>query len=116
MCVSLKTDWVNLSHFPKYSEDNGQHALAFDDRENILSSDNQSPVDNMFPVHKRESKEKTLPNKCVHEEVKKTEESLSVVPHEGFTSIHAVSKVPSTPDVIIEEIYEGNLESKLLNT
>ncbi|XP_015707678.1 RING finger protein 17 isoform X2 [Coturnix japonica] len=104
--MSLLQNMGKIEWETSVSEDNGQHALAFDDRENILSSDNQSPVDNMFPVHKRESKEKTLPNKCVHEEVKKTEESLSVVPHEGFTSIHAVSKVPSTPDVIIEEIYE----------
>ncbi|XP_072202509.1 RING finger protein 17 isoform X2 [Excalfactoria chinensis] len=89
-------------------EDNGQRALAFDDRENIPSSDNQSPVDNMLPVHKGESKEKALPNKlCINEGVKKIEESLHVVPHQ---SIHAVSKTPSSPDIIIEEIYEDDLE------
>jgi len=68
----------------------------------------------MFPVHKRESKGKALANKLgIHEGVKKVQESLPVVPHQN---IRAVSKSPSSPDVIIEEIYEGNLKSKLLNT
>lgn len=114
MYVSLKTDWINLSHFPKYSEDDGQRALAFGDREKIPCSDNQLPVDNMFPVHKRESKEKALADKLgICEGVKKVKESLPGVPHQN---IRAVSKSPSSPDVIIEEIYEDNLESKLLNT
>ncbi|XP_040518247.1 RING finger protein 17 isoform X3 [Gallus gallus] len=89
-------------------EDNGQHALAFDDRERIPSCDNQLPINNMFPVHKRESKGKALANKLgIHEGVKKVQESLPVVPHQN---IRAVSKSPSSPDVIIEEIYEGNLK------
>lgn len=76
--------------------------------------DNWLPVENMVPVHKRESKEKALANKLgICEGVKKVKESLPVVPHQN---IHAVSKSPSSPDVIIEEIYEDNVESKLFNT
>ncbi|XP_021235763.1 RING finger protein 17 isoform X2 [Numida meleagris] len=98
-----KIEWETLVH-----EDNGQPALAFDDREKIPSSDNQLPVDNMFPVRDRESKIKALANKFgIHEGEKKGRESLPVVPHR---SIPDVPKSPSSPDVIIEEIYEDNLE------
>ncbi|XP_048790971.1 RING finger protein 17 [Lagopus muta] len=89
-------------------ESNGQRALALDDREKMPRPDNWLPVENMVPVHKRESKEKALANKLgICDGVKKVKESLPVVPHQN---IHAVSKSPSSPDVIIEEIYEDNLE------
>ncbi|OXB69845.1 UNVERIFIED_CONTAM: hypothetical protein H355_005502, partial [Colinus virginianus] len=88
------------------SEGSGQRAPAFDDREKIPSSDNQLPVDNTYQVCNRESKTKA--NKLdVGEGVKKVQESRPVVCRQN---IPAVPKALSTPDVIIEEIYEGSAE------
>ncbi|XP_065586422.1 RING finger protein 17 [Cyrtonyx montezumae] len=87
-------------------EGNGQRTLAFDDREKKTSSDNQLPVDNTYRVCNRESKTKA--NKLdVGEGVKMVQESLPVVCR---PNIPAVPKSLSTPDVIIEEIYEDNVE------
>jgi len=70
----------------------------------------------MFPALSRESKVKALANqRGVHKEVKNTqvEETLPMICHH---SVSALPKSPSSPDVIIEEIFEDDLESKLLNT
>ncbi|KFW12248.1 RING finger protein 17, partial [Fulmarus glacialis] len=106
-------DYINLSPnkcFPKYSEDSEQHPLILDDKEEMPSCDTQSPVENMFPALSRESKIKALANKLgVHKEVKNTQvqETLPMVCHQ---SIPALPKSPSSPDVIIEEIFEDDLE------
>lgn len=102
-------------YFPKYSEDNGQHTLTLGDEE-VLSCDTQSSVENMFLALSRESKIKALAEKVgVHNEVKSTQvqETLPMVCHQ---TIPALPKSPSSPDVIIEEIFEDDLESKFLNT
>ncbi|XP_026713927.1 RING finger protein 17 [Athene cunicularia] len=97
--------------FPKCNEDNGQHALTLDDKEEMPGCSTQSSVVNMFPALSRESKVKALANKlCVHEEVKNAQV------HETFPMIHtqsipALPKSTSSPDVIIEEIFEDDLKS-----
>lgn len=119
MCASLKTDWINVSKnkpFPKYSEDNGQNALSLGDKKEMPSSDTQLSVDNTIPPPCRESKTKAWVNKPgVSSAVKnvRVQESLAVVLHQNTL---APPKSPSSPDVIIEEIIEDDLESKFLNT
>ncbi|KFR17465.1 RING finger protein 17, partial [Opisthocomus hoazin] len=96
--------------FPKSSEDNGQHNLILDDKEEMPGCDTQSSVENMFPALSRESKVKALANqRGVHKEVKNTqvEETLPMICHH---SVSALPKSPSSPDVIIEEIFEDDLE------
>lgn len=118
MCFSENgLDYINLSPnkcFPEYSEDNGQHTLILD--EEMPGRDTQSSVENTFPAPGRESKIKALANKLgVHKEVKNTQvqDTLPMIRHQ---SIPALPKSPSSPDVIIEEIFEDDLESKFLNT
>ncbi|KFQ76030.1 RING finger protein 17, partial [Phoenicopterus ruber ruber] len=109
-------DYINLSPnkcFPKYSEGNGQHTVILDDKEEMPGSDTQSSVENMFPALSRESKIKAFANKLgIHKEVKNTQvqETVPVIRHQ---SIPALPKSPSSPDVIIEEIFEDDLESSL---
>ncbi|NXL92057.1 RNF17 protein, partial [Alectura lathami] len=91
-------------------EDNGQHALTVDDKEEIPGCDTQLFLGSMFPAPNRESKIEALANRVgVHEGVKNVEvqESLAVVPHQN---IPAIPKPASSPDVIIEEIFEDDLE------
>ncbi|XP_069664324.1 RING finger protein 17 [Haliaeetus albicilla] len=93
-------------------EDNVQHSLILDDKEEKPGCYTQSSVENIFPVLSRESKIKALENKLgVHKEVKNTQvqETLPMIRHQ---SIPALPKSPSSPDVIIEEIFEDDLESK----
>lgn len=114
-----RLDCINLSPnkcFPKCSEDNVQHSLILDDKEEKPGCHTQSSVENIFPIFSRESKIKALENKLgVHKEVKNTQvqETLPMIHHQ---SIPALPKSPSSPDVIIEEIFEDDLESKFLNT
>ncbi|KFP49813.1 RING finger protein 17, partial [Cathartes aura] len=111
-------DYINLSPnkcLPKCSEDNGQHTLILDDEEEMPGYDTQSSVENMFPALSRESKIKALENKLgVYKEVKNTQvqETLPMIRHQ---SIPALPKSPSSPDVIIEEIFEDDLESRKRN-
>ncbi|KFQ92862.1 RING finger protein 17, partial [Nipponia nippon] len=104
-------DYINLSPnkcFPKYSENNG---LILDDKEEMPGCNTQSSVENMFPALSGESKIKALANKLgVHKEAKNTQvqETLSMLHHQ---SIPALSKSPSSPDIIIEEIFEDDLEN-----
>ncbi|XP_054680934.1 RING finger protein 17 [Grus americana] len=98
-----KIEWGTTGH-----EDNVQHTLLLDDK--VPGCDTQSPVENMFPALSRQSKIKALANKVgVHKEVKNTEvqETLPMIRHQ---SIPALPKSPSSPDVIIEEIFEDDLE------
>ncbi|KAK4830949.1 hypothetical protein QYF61_014408 [Mycteria americana] len=100
-----KIEWGTTGH-----EDNGQHTLILDDKEEMPVCDTQSSVENMFPALSRKSKIKALANKLgVHKEVKNTQvqETLPMIRHQ---SIAALPKSPSSPDVIIEEIYEDDLE------
>lgn len=100
--------------FPKNSEDNGQHTHILDNKEETPDCDSQSSVQNIFPACNRKSKIKDLGNKLsVHKEVGNTqvEETLAMI-HEQ--SIPALPKAPSSPDVIIEEIFKDDLESKFL--
>ncbi|KAM6384359.1 RING finger protein 17 [Alca torda] len=93
------------------SEDNGQHTLILDAEGEMPSCDTQSSVENLFPALSRESEIKALANKLgVHKEVKNTQvqETLPVIRHQ---SIPALPKFPSSPDVIIEEIFEDDVES-----
>lgn len=119
MCASLKTDWINVSNnkpFSKYSEDNGQNALSLGDKKEMPSSDTQLSVDNTIPPPCRESKIKARANKPgVLSAVKnvQVQGSLPVVPHQNTP---APPKSPSSPDVIIEEVFEDDLESKFRNT
>lgn len=112
-----KLDYINLSpnkFFPKNSEDNGQHTRILDDKEEIPDCASQSSVQNIFPACNRKSKIKALANKLsVHKEVRNTQvvETLPMIHEE---SIPALPKTPSSPDVIIEEIIEDDLESKFL--
>ncbi|XP_040400010.1 RING finger protein 17 isoform X1 [Cygnus olor] len=91
-------------------EDNGQHAFSPGDKKEMSSCDTQLSVDNMIPPPCRESKIKAQANKPgVHKAVKnvQVQESLAVVPHQN---IPALPKCLSSPDVIIEEIVEDDLE------
>ncbi|KFP10662.1 RING finger protein 17, partial [Egretta garzetta] len=106
--TTRELDYVNLSPnkcFPKCSEDNGQHIL-----EEVPGCDTQSSVESMFPALSRESKIKALAKQLsVHKEVKNTQiqETLPMIHHQ---STLALPKSPSSPDVIIEEIFEDDLE------
>lgn len=103
-------------YFPEYSEDNGQRTLTLDDKEEVLSCDTQSSVGNMSLALSRESKIKALANKLgVHKEVKNTQDQKTL-PMLCQQSIPALPKSPSSPDVIIEEIFEDDLESEFLST
>ncbi|KAM6283465.1 RING finger protein 17 [Spheniscus humboldti] len=100
-----KIEWGTTGH-----EDSGQHTLILDDKEEMPGCDSQSSVENMFPALSRESKIKALGNKLsVHKEVKNTQvqETLLMLRHQ---STPALFKSPSSPDVIIEEILEDDLE------
>ncbi|XP_063186755.1 RING finger protein 17 [Chroicocephalus ridibundus] len=100
-----KIEWGTTGH-----EDNGQHTLILDAEEEMPSCDTQSSVENMFPALSREREIKALANKLgVHKEVKNTQvqETVPVIRHQ---SIPALPKSPSSPDVIIEEIFEDDLE------
>ncbi|KFV43360.1 RING finger protein 17, partial [Tyto alba] len=112
--TTTQLDYIDLSPnkcFPRYSEDNGQHTPIPDDKEDMPGSSTQSSVENMFPAF-RESKIKALANNLdVHKEVKNTQaqETLHMIHHESIPALH---KSPSSPDVIIEEIFEEELESR----
>ncbi|KFQ47964.1 RING finger protein 17, partial [Nestor notabilis] len=98
----------------QYSEDTGQHTQILDDKEEMSDLNRQSSVQNIFSACNRKSKIKALGNKLsVHKEVGNTpvEETLPML-HEQ--SIPALLKTPPSPDVIIEEIFEDDLESKFL--
>ncbi|KFQ27803.1 RING finger protein 17, partial [Merops nubicus] len=105
-------NWSLYKCFPKYSEDNGQHTLIFDNEE-TPGCDTQSSVDNMFPVLDRESKIKDLENK-LHVYRMKNTQPQETVPMTHDQRIPALHKAPSSPDVIIEEILEDNLEKCLI--
>ncbi|XP_032063300.1 RING finger protein 17 [Aythya fuligula] len=93
-------------------EDNGQNALSLGDKKEMPSSDTQLSVDNTIPPPCRESKIKARVNKPgVRKAVKnvQVQESLAVVPHQNTP---APPKSPSSPDVIIEEIIEDDLEKR----
>ncbi|KAK2519072.1 Rnf17 [Columba guinea] len=113
--ISPRLDYANLApnkYFPKYSEDNGQRTLTLDDKEEVLSCDIQSSVGNMSLALSRESKIKALANKLgVHKEVKNTQDQKTL-PMLCQQSIPALPKSPSSPDVIIEEIFEDDLEKQ----
>ncbi|KFZ48014.1 RING finger protein 17, partial [Antrostomus carolinensis] len=106
-------DCINFSlnkSFPKYSEDNGQHTVILNDKEEMPGCDIQSSVENMFPALTKQSKIKALANKLsVHKEenITQVQETLPVISHQN---IPALPKSPSSPDVIIEEIFEDVLE------
>ncbi|KFP30838.1 RING finger protein 17, partial [Colius striatus] len=92
--------------FPQYSEGNSQPALTLDDKEEMPDCSIQSSAENMFPTHSRESKKKSLANKLsVHEEVITTKVQKTL-PMTHYQNVPALPKFPSTPDVIIEEIFE----------
>lgn len=94
--------------FAKYSEGNGQHALSLCDKE-IAGCNTQSSVDSLFPALSKESKIKALENKLsVDKEVKSTQ-----VDHQNTPALTMSS---FSPDLIIEEIFEDDLESKFLTT
>ncbi|NXI72622.1 RNF17 protein, partial [Anseranas semipalmata] len=108
--TSLLKDMGKIEWGTPAYEDNGEHALSLDDKKELPGCDTQLSVDNMFPALHRESKIKALANKFgVCEGVKnmQVQESLAVVPHQN---IPALPKCPSNPDVIIEEIFEDDLE------
>lgn len=76
----------------------------------------QALVETVFPVLSRESNIKALESECgVHKEVRNTpmKETLPMIQPQ---SIPARPKSPSSPDVIIEEIIEDDVEGKFLNT
>ncbi|XP_030333146.1 RING finger protein 17 [Strigops habroptila] len=101
-----RIEWGTTGH-----EDNGQHSHILDDKEEMSDCDSQSSVPNIFSACNRKSKIKALANKLsVHKEVGNTqsEETLPMI-HEQ--SIPALPKTPSSPDVIIEEIFEDDLET-----
>nr|XP_021141947.1 RING finger protein 17 [Columba livia] len=102
-----KIEWGTTGH-----EDNGQRTLTLDDKEEVLSCDTQSSVGNMSLALSRESKIKALANKLgVHKEVKNTQDQKTL-PMLCQQSIPALPKSPSSPDVIIEEIFEDDLEKQ----
>lgn len=73
-------------------------------------------VETVFPVLSRESNIKALESKCrVPKEVINTpvKETLPMIRPQ---SIPAQPKSPSSPDVIIEEIFEDDVEGKFLHT
>eukprot|EP00075_Anas_platyrhynchos_P004229 XP_012950256.2 RING finger protein 17 isoform X2 [Anas platyrhynchos] len=91
-------------------EDNGQNALSLGDKKEMPSSDTQLSVDNTIPPPCRESKIKARANKPGGLSAVKNVQvqgSLPVVPHQNTP---APPKSPSSPDVIIEEVFEDDLE------
>ncbi|KAM6341332.1 RING finger protein 17 [Podargus strigoides] len=97
-------------YFPKYSEDNGQHTRILDDEEEMPGCDTRPSVENTFFAKCWKYKIKTLATELdVHREMQNTQvqETFSVRSHQ---SIPALPKSPSSPDVIIEEIFEDDLE------
>ncbi|XP_071591260.1 RING finger protein 17 [Heliangelus exortis] len=100
-----KIEWGTTQH-----EDYGQHTLVHDDKEKMPGCNNQSPVEDIFPERSREGKIKDPANKPgVLKEVKKAQvqETLPTVYHQSIPP--ALPKSSSSPDVIIEEIFEDNL-------
>ncbi|XP_010283221.1 PREDICTED: RING finger protein 17 [Phaethon lepturus] len=100
-----KIEWGTTGH-----EDNGQHSLILDDKVEMPGCDTQSSVENMFPALSRESKMKALASKLsIHKEVKNTQvqETMPMIHHQ---SIPALPRSPPSPDVVIEEIFEDDLE------
>ncbi|KAM9566096.1 RING finger protein 17 [Guaruba guarouba] len=109
--TSLLKNMGRIEWGPAGHEDNGQHTHILDDKEEIRDCDSQSSVQNIFPACNRESKIKALANKLsVHKEVGNTqvEETLPMIHKQ---SIPVLPKTPSSPDVIIEEIFEDDLET-----
>uniref|UniRef100_A0A8C8ADM5 RING finger protein 17 n=1 Tax=Otus sunia TaxID=257818 RepID=A0A8C8ADM5_9STRI len=103
--------WIESFCDPSFN--NGQHTLILDDKEEMPGCSTQSSVENIFPALSRESKEEALANKlCVHKEVKNAQETFPVIHPQ---SIPALPKSTSSPDVIIEEIFEDDLKSKFHN-
>ncbi|XP_065534690.1 RING finger protein 17 isoform X2 [Lathamus discolor] len=99
-----RIEWGTAGH-----EGNGQHTRILDDEE-IRDCDSQSSVQNIFPTCNRKSKIRALANKlCVHKVGNTQVEEILPMIHEQ--SIPALPKTPSSPDVIIEEIFEDDLES-----
>ncbi|XP_014821196.1 PREDICTED: RING finger protein 17 [Calidris pugnax] len=100
-----KIEWGTTGH-----EGDGQHTPTLDAEEETPGCDTQSSVEHMFPSLTTESKIKALANQlCVYKEVKnpQVQETLPVISHQ---SVPALPKSPSSPDVIIEEIFEDDLE------
>ncbi|KAM6290478.1 RING finger protein 17 [Porphyrio hochstetteri] len=104
-----RLDYINLSPSNYYSEGNVEHNPVLDDKEETLSCDTQSSVENIFPALTRASEIKVLENKPSAHKVKNTEvqETLSMICHQ---SIPVIPKSPPSPDVIIEEVFEEDLE------
>ncbi|XP_051464200.1 RING finger protein 17 [Apus apus] len=101
-----KIEWGTTGH----EGDGQQHNLTFDDKEKMPGCHIQSSVENVFPALSREGKTQVLANKPgVHKEVKnrQVEETLPMVCHQR---IPALRKFPASPDVIIEEIFEDDME------
>ncbi|NXC42199.1 RNF17 protein, partial [Penelope pileata] len=110
--TSLLKNMGNIDWETSVHEDNGKHSLTCDGKEEIPSCDNQIPVDSMFPAPNRESKMKALASKLGVDEGMKNvqvQESLAVVHHQN---VPAIPKPPSSPDVIIEEIFEDYMEKR----
>ncbi|KFW09689.1 RING finger protein 17, partial [Eurypyga helias] len=102
-----KIEWGTAGH----SEDTGEHSLVLDVKEKMPGYGTRSSAENMFPGLSKESKIKSLANKLrIHKELKNTQiqETLPMICHH---SIPALPKAPPSPDVIIEEIFEDDLES-----
>ncbi|XP_035182685.1 RING finger protein 17 [Oxyura jamaicensis] len=87
-------------------EDNGQNVFSLGDKKEMSSCDTQLSVDNMTPPPCRERANKP----AVHKAVKnvQVQESLAVVFHQNIPTL---PKCLSSPDVIIEEIFEDGLEN-----
>ncbi|XP_053934081.1 RING finger protein 17 isoform X2 [Cuculus canorus] len=100
-----KIEWEATGH-----EDDELY-IRLDNEEEMLGCDTESSVGNMPLALSRESKMKALANKLdVPKEVKSTQvqETLPVICHQ---SIPAPPDSPSNRDVVIEEVFEDDLEN-----
>ncbi|KFP35335.1 RING finger protein 17, partial [Chlamydotis macqueenii] len=100
-----KIEWGTTGH-----EDNEQHTVMLDDKKEMPGCVTQTSVENLFPALIRESKIKALANKVsVRKEMKNTKvpATLPMIHHQSIPALH---KSPSSPDVIIEEIFEDDVE------
>ncbi|KFO87883.1 RING finger protein 17, partial [Buceros rhinoceros silvestris] len=91
-------------------EGNGRHSHILDDEEEMPGCNTWALVETVFPVLSRESNTKALESKRhIYKEVINTpgKETLSMIQPQ---SIPAQPKSPSSPDVIIEEIFEDDVE------
>ncbi|XP_062471229.1 RING finger protein 17 isoform X3 [Pezoporus occidentalis] len=101
-----RIEWGTAGH-----EDNGQHTRILDDKEEIRDCDSQYSVQNIFPSCNRKSKIKALANKLSVHKVGNTQEIEETLPMIHEQNIPALPKTPSSPDVIIEEIFEDDVET-----